>query len=139
VGRTATPVRPRGPGLCSFLADHGDQIRRTVTPLPSGVEAQTESLNPGLVDALRDHIVSVSAQLLAHHVLRPDDPLFQELLRNAGKITVFQERTPTGIRVVETSSDPHVVGLIQANAHVVSSIIANGRVEMMRLHSVPAP
>jgi hypothetical protein len=138
VGNRVVQPQSGDTDLCYFLADYGAQIRRTVTPLPNGADTRTESSNPALVDSLREHIISMSVHLQGHRLLGPDDPLLGELLRNRDEITVLHEPTPTGIRVVETSSDPHVVALIQAYARVVSLVIANGRTEMMKPHPVPS-
>jgi uncharacterized protein len=51
---------------------------------------------------------------------------------------MVREQTPKGIRVVETSTDPYVVKLIQAHAEVVSQFIKNGRAEAMKNHEVPS-
>jgi hypothetical protein len=40
--------------------------------------------------------------------------------------------------VVETSTDPYVVKLLQAHAEVVNGFIANGHAEMMKNHPLPA-
>jgi hypothetical protein len=66
------------------------------------------------------------------------DPLFAELFRYADRINSTYEATAGGVRVTETSDDAYVVKLLQAHADVVSAFIANGRVEMMRNHPVPA-
>ena len=65
------------------------------------------------------------------------DPLFAEVCKHADKIALEMESTPTGIRVVETSTDAYTVKLIQAHADVVSLVLANGRAEMMKNHAVP--
>jgi hypothetical protein len=65
------------------------------------------------------------------------DPLFREIFRHTDQIEAQYERTPKGVRVVETSRDPYVVKLIQAHAQVVSAFIANGRSELMKNHPVP--
>jgi hypothetical protein len=66
------------------------------------------------------------------------DPLFAAIFGNARKISMKVERTPKGVRVVETSTDPYVVKLIQAHADVLDRFIANGHAEVRKNHAVPA-
>jgi len=49
------------------------------------------------------------------------------------------ERTKKGVRVVETSADPHVAKLIQAHADVLNRFIANGFAEVRSNHAAPKP
>ncbi|WP_170229737.1 hypothetical protein [Polyangium fumosum] len=49
------------------------------------------------------------------------------------------EPTPKGVRVVETSTDPQVVALIQAHADVVTAFLEHGHVEIRKIHPVPEP
>lgn len=65
------------------------------------------------------------------------DPLFRAIFEHASQITFAHELTATGIKVVETSTDPYVVKLIQAHAEVLNQFIKNGRAEAMRNHDVP--
>src|SRR5579884_3742 len=48
-------------GIHSLFASR-DQIRRTVTPIPGGVRATTESDNPAVVAQLREHVQSMYAR-----------------------------------------------------------------------------
>ena len=98
----------------------------------------TESANPTVTALLHSHVESMIARVKEERPIHQRDPLFREIFRNASKISATYERTPQGIRVVETSSDAYVVKLIQAHAEVVTAFIANGRAEMMRNHAVPS-
>ena len=69
--------------------------------------------------------------------IRMRDPLFAELFRHADKIQLKYEKTPKGVRVVETSQDAHVVALIQAHGGVVSLFVKNGFEEARKDHAVP--
>ncbi len=65
------------------------------------------------------------------------DPLFREVFRHREQIVMEINDTEKGVRVIETSKDPHVVGLIKAHAEVVSRFIENGPAEVRRNHAVP--
>ena len=111
-----------------------DEIRRTVTEIPGGVRATTESDDPAVVAQLREHVQSMYARLKEGRPINGRDPLFAALFANAEKIVVQMEDTPKGITVTETSADPEVVALVRRHAEVVSLFIANGMHEMMRSH-----
>jgi len=120
-----------------FLLDNGPRITRTVTVRSDGVESVTESDDAAVAKAIQDHVESMSARVKEARPIHQRDPLFREVFLNADKIVMQYERTPKGIKVVETSSDPYVARLIQAHAEVVSAFIANGRAEAMKNHAVP--
>ena len=65
------------------------------------------------------------------------DPLFAAIFSNAGKISMNVERTKKGVRVIETSTDPYVAGLIRAHADVVDLFVTNGHAEVQKNHAVP--
>jgi Spy/CpxP family protein refolding chaperone len=111
-----------------------DQIRRTVTQIPRGVRATTESDNPAVVAQLREHVKSMYARLKDKQPINARDPLFAAIFQNADKIQVEIEETPKGLTVTETSDDPAVVKLVRRHADVVSLFLKNGMPEMMRAH-----
>jgi uncharacterized protein len=111
-----------------------DQIQRTVTQVPGGVQATTESEDPAVVVQLREHVQSMYTRLKEGRPINGRDPLFAAIFENADKIHVQIENTPKGLTVTETSPDPEVVALVRRHAEVVSLFIANGMQEMMRSH-----
>jgi hypothetical protein len=124
--------------LFHALFDHREEIRRTVTLRPDGVATLTESDNPVVAGMLQTHVEAMIARVKEARPIHQRDPLFREIFRHASKIHAEYERTPHGIRVVESSSDPYAVKLIQAHAEVVSAFIANGHFEMRKNHDVPS-
>jgi hypothetical protein len=120
-----------------FLLDNGRRITRVVTVRSDGVESVTESDDATVARTIQDHVESMSARVREARPIHQRDPLFREVFRNADKIVMQYERTPKGVKVVETSSDPYVARLIQAHAEVVTAFIANGRAEAMKDHAVP--
>jgi hypothetical protein len=120
------------------LLDNGKKVTRTVTRRPDGVESLTESDDPEIAKAIQTHLDAMSARVKEKRPIHQRDPLFREVFANADKIALRHELTPKGVKVVETSSDPYVVKLIQAHADVVTAFIANGRAEAMKDHPVPA-
>jgi hypothetical protein len=123
--------------LFQELLNHRAQITRQVTTRADGVETLTESDDPGVAKLIQAHVGSMSARVTEARPIHQRDPLFREVFRNADRIQMRYETTEKGVRVVETSTDPYVVKLIQAHADVVSAFITNGRSEMMKDHGVP--
>ena len=114
------------------------EITREITLRPDGVESLTESGSPDVAEMLYAHVESMIARVKEARPIHQRDPLFREIVRNASRINAQYERTPKGIRVVETSSDAYVVKLIQAHAEIVTAFITNGHAEMMKNHAVPS-
>jgi hypothetical protein len=117
-----------------FLFAHRDEIQRTVTEIPAGVRTTTQSDTPAVAAQLREHVRTMYARLKDHRPINAGDPLFAALFKNADKIDVRIQDTPTGLTVTETSSDAEVVSLIRRHAEVVNRFLANGMHEMMQSH-----
>lgn len=120
-----------------FLLQHHQAIRREVKELPNGVETVTETDDPQLVAKLQEHVAAMYSRLENNRPVRMRDPLFAAIFRQADKVSMKLDKTPKGIRVVETSDDPVTVRLIQAHAKVVSAFVARGFDEAHQMHPVP--
>jgi hypothetical protein len=120
-----------------FLLRHHDQIRRTVTRLPDGVETLTESDDPAVAAKIREHVAAMKLRLHERRPIHARDPLFAEIFRHAGAIVLTDEATPNGVRVRETSTVPYVAALIHAHAAVVDGFVARGHAEMHVDHPLP--
>jgi hypothetical protein len=123
--------------LVHALFAHRAQIVRTVTRQADGVITLTESSDSEVARTIQQHAQAMLGRVKEARPIHRRDPLFRELLKYADRIVATYELTPSGIRVVETSTDPYVVKLIQAHADVVSAFIANGHAEMMTNHPLP--
>ena len=119
------------------LLDNGAKIRRIVTMRDDGVETVTESDDPAIAAKIQAHVASMYGRVKEARPIHMRDPLFRAVFEHASQIAFVHERTPNGIRVVETSTDPYVVKLIQSHAEVLNLFIKNGRAEMMKNHDVP--
>src|SRR5512134_1423851 len=102
------------------LFDHHDKITRTVKNTENGVETLTESDDPKVQALIAEHAWAMQKLLENRQPIRQWDPLFVELFKHADKIKMQITRTPKGVKVLETSSDPYVVKLVQAHAEGVS-------------------
>lgn len=140
-------VNGTGSGMQSNMADMGQihallanhkTIQRRVQNLPNGVETITTSSDARVAALLPEHVTAMYARLKDGRLIRGFDPLFVELFRSAGKIDLKMERLKNGVRVVETSRDPHAVKLIQAHAEAVNGFARDGLAAMHRRHPAPA-
>ena len=123
--------------LIHFLFDHRQQIRRTVTNLPNGVETLTESDNPQVAGVLQSHVASMDDRMDTGRPIHLRDPLFRALFANRQKVKRTVINTAKGVRVTQTSDNPVAARLVQIHAQVVSLFVKNGREEMHKDHLVP--
>jgi hypothetical protein len=119
------------------LLANGAKIHRTVTMRDDGIETVTESDDPAVAAKIQAHVASMYSCVKEARPIHMRDPLFRAVFEHASQIAFVHERTSNGIKVVETSTDPYVVKLIQAHAEVLNLFIKNGRAEMMKNHEVP--
>ncbi len=120
------------------LLEHHGRIQRSVTKLPDGIVAVTESDDAAVAKRIQKHVGAMYARVEEDRPIRRRDPLFDALFGHASKIEMKVEQTERGVRVTETSDDPYVATLIQAHAQVVSLFVAHGFEEAHRNHAVPA-
>ena len=123
--------------LIHELLANGAKVRRTVTVRADGVETLTESDDPAIAKTIQAHVASMYARVKEARPIHMRDPLFQAIFEHASQITLAHELTEHGVKVVETSTDPYVVKLIQAHAEVLNQFIKNGMAEAMKNHDVP--
>jgi len=137
--------RGRGPDAATradqdvfhFLLQRHAEIDRKVRRLPDGVETVTESANPDVAAKIQEHVNSMHRRVVEGRGLRYWDDLFAALFQKHASIVMKVEKTSRGVRVRETSSDPHAVRLIQSHAEVVSLFVKNGFQEAQKNHAVP--
>ncbi len=120
-----------------FLLENHASLTRQVTELDNGVSTVTESSDPALVGKIQEHVVSMHQRIEDGRPIRMWDSLYQEIFKHADKIEMQVENTDRGIKVTETSTDPHVVELIKSHAKVVSGFVENGFEEARKNHEAP--
>ncbi|MFO0915353.1 MAG: hypothetical protein U0795_20495 [Pirellulales bacterium] len=145
-GRGAAGRPGRGPDAAlradqqvfHYLLDNHQQIQRTVELTEHGVETSTTSEQPEVAAKIQQHVAAMQRRVESGRGLRYWDPLFAAIFRRHAAIQMKVEKTPQGVKVVETSDDPVAVRLIQAHAQVVSLFVKHGFAEAHRSHNVPA-
>ena len=109
-----------------------DQITRTVTNLPNGVRTVTESADPRIAQLLKDHVTQMGQRVETGDDpgLPIESPALRLIYRNHAAIHTTFEPTPTGIAVVQTSSDAETVTALQQHASEVTDFVNNGMAAM---------
>ncbi len=104
------------------------EIRRTVTEIPGGVRATTESDSPDLAARLQAHVSDVYTRLDRGIAVMgaATSATLPTLVANAFNYRRRLTLTPTGIAIEETSDDPALVQVIRDHAREVSGFVADG-------------
>ncbi|MBX3276577.1 MAG: hypothetical protein KF868_01115 [Acidobacteria bacterium] len=136
-GRGMGGNQPQDMRTIHALFDAHKKITRKVSNIENGVETLTESDDPTVKAYIIEHTWAMKKRLENNQPIRQWDPLFAELFKHAGKIRMEVANTDKGVKVVETSTDPYVVKLIQAHAAGVSEFVAEGMSVMHKEHPLP--
>jgi hypothetical protein len=120
-----------------LLANH-DRIRRSVTNLPDGIRTVTESDDPRIAQVIKEHVAGMGQRVAAGRDpgLPIESPALRAIFQNKDKIETKAETTDKGVIVVQTSSDPQTVSVLQQHAAEVTDLVQGGmqamRTAMMR-------
>jgi hypothetical protein len=114
-----------------LLAAH-EAIERTVTHLPDGVHAVTESSIPEVTTYIKAHVASMQQRMLDGEVFNVASPTIPILFANADRIHTVIEETPRGVVFTQTTGDPELVPVLQAHAAEVTELVREGMAAMMR-------
>jgi hypothetical protein len=114
-----------------LLAAH-NSIERTVTHLPNGVRAVTESSDSKVAAYIRAHVASMEQRMLAGEVFNVASPTIPILFANADRIQTVIQQTPRGIIFTQTTDDPELTPVLQAHAAEVTELVRDGMAAMMR-------
>lgn len=104
------------------------QISRTVTNLPNGIRTVTETDDPDLAATIVSHVVGMNARVQEglDPQVRIQSPTLDVIFANRALIDTVLEPTPTGIVVIQTSSDPTTVVALQTHAAEVTEMVNHG-------------
>ncbi len=119
-----------------LLTNH-DKITRNVKETENGVVTITESKDPEIAAKIQEHVAAMYQRVEKVQPIRMRDPLYRELFKHTDKIEMKLEKTPHGIKVVETSEDSYVAKLIKEHARTVSKFVKFGFDEARKNHSIP--
>jgi hypothetical protein len=127
-GNMAGPMRT---GMQLFMR-HA-QIRRTVTELPNGIRAVTESDDPQTAALIQAHVSDMYQRLDQNRAF--PYPMSRSVPAMFAHSTAYRrklEATPKGVAVTETADDPAMVAIIRAHAREINGFVREGMPAMMR-------
>jgi hypothetical protein len=109
------------------------EIRRSVTELPNGIHAVTESDDPQTAALIQAHVSAMYQRLdqnraFPYMMSRSVPAMFAHSTRYRRKLTA----TPKGVAVTETSDDPAMVAIIRQHARELNGFVRDGMPAMMR-------
>jgi hypothetical protein len=121
-------------GVIHELIVNHDRVKRTVTNLPDGIRTVTESDDPRIADLIKTHVAKMGERVSAGSDpgLPIESPALHSIFRDKDKIRSTYETTANGVIVVQTSSDPSTVAVLQQHASEVSDLVKGG---MAAMHS----
>jgi hypothetical protein len=114
------------------LLHHHASIRRTVTRLPNGLAAVTESDDPAIARLIQDHALAMKQRMTTGARVRIWDPVFVELFDRHDKVRLDVTLTPRGVSIRETTDDPATLRLMRSHAAGVSDMVREGSAASQR-------
>jgi len=112
-----------------LLSDHA-AIRRTLVHSEKDgrgiVEATTESDDPIVAARIIEHAKAMQARMKVGAQVRIWDPVFAELFKKHGAVTIEVSPTDKGVKIIESSADPEAVALLRSHAMGVSEFVREG-------------
>jgi hypothetical protein len=109
-----------------LLFDQHAKVNRTVTLIPQGYVALTESADPQVAAALREHVGQMEARMKGGLMVRRHDPAFVEFARHYRDMLLVIEAVTNGLRVTVTGKTPEAVRVARNHAAVVTDFASHG-------------
>lgn len=122
----------------TLLSNH-ETITRSMTLTEDGYIATTESSDPEVRTALRDHVKQMSERIESGLMVRRWDPAFEEYVAHAGQIEHTMEATENGIRMLVRGKTPEAIKVAQNHAAVVTDFVNEGWTAHDRTHAPVLP
>jgi hypothetical protein len=115
----------------ALLGSH-DAIQRTVTDLPNGVRAVTESQDPLVAAYIKEHVGSMMRRLEQGEVFNVASSTIPVIFANADRIRTEIQESENGVVFTQTTDVPELVPVLQAHADEVSELVREGMEALMR-------
>lgn len=109
-----------------LLFNQHQDVTRTVTMTRDGYVALTESDNPKVAAALKEHVRQMEERLKSGLMVRRHDPAFVEFAQHYDDISHVVAPTEKGLKVTVTGRTPAAVQVAQNHANVITGFAANG-------------
>lgn len=109
------------------LLDNHQKLQRSVTLLTNGFNAITTSDDPLIVATLQTHVTDMKARFAKGRAIRSWDQVYALLFAYRTQIQVDYQLLPNGVQSHVTTEYPHLIEVLHAHAHAVSSFVTDGR------------
>ena len=110
-----------------YLAENHEKIVRSGKNIENGVDVTTISSDPGVAQALKDHVHAMSDRLFVQRqCVRRADPLFAAICDNIDEMNVSIVDLVDGVNVQQTGVTPCAISLIQEHKKTVDNFAATG-------------
>ncbi len=119
-----------------LLFNQHEAVTRTVTMTREGYVAVTESADPKVAAALREHVQQMAQRLQQGLMVRRHDPAFAEFAAHYADIRHTVEPTAQGLKVTVTGKTPAAIKVAQNHASVVTDFATHGWEVHDRDHAV---
>ena len=133
VPRAPRTVSTADPGTHAYDRDvwqtllyHHGKIRRTLTALPDGLAAVTESDDPAVATLIKDHALAMQVRMTEGLAIRTWDPVFKELFERHDTVKLAVQLTEKGVSITETTADPETLKLLRAHSAGVTDMVREG-------------
>ena len=111
--------------IMAMLRNHG-KIRFRVEIIPGGARTINTSADPAIAKMLQIHAADMRLRMQQDVSIRPNDPLFQELLKHHSEVRMKITDVQDGVIEDETSANPQVTLLIRAHTKTVAEFVEYG-------------
>lgn len=108
------------------LFTNHDKVKRTVEKTEKGYVATTESDDPAVAAALREHVKQMGSRLESGLMVRRWDPAFAEYVAHYKDIKHKVSKTKTGIRITVIGKTPEAIRVARNHAAVISEFVQDG-------------
>lgn len=109
-----------------LLFNRHEAVTRTVTMTKEGYISLTESADPKVAAALKEHVRQMEERLKGGLMVRRHDPAFAEFAKHYEDISHTVEPTEKGMKVTVTGKTPAAIKVAQNHANVVTDFATNG-------------
>lgn len=109
----------------TLFSQHTNLVR-TVKITDDGYVALTESKDPAVAKALRQHVSEMRKRLQSGSMVRGWDPAFRELVEHYDDITHRVEATDSGLKITVRGKTPEGVAVAKNHAKIISGFVEKG-------------
>jgi hypothetical protein len=128
------PLPDEQQDIIHYMAEHHNELRRTVELRKDGYEASTVTENKELAEKLKEHFAYMQKRLGSGAMVRRWDPAFVELVEYHDQLTTKVEILNNGLKIIVTGKTPEAIKVAQNHASIVTGFTKEGDKAVSREH-----